>query len=301
MRPDTPIPPVGYPVEGIEILIVDEAGREAPAGEIGELWVKGRYMSPGYWRRPDLTERAFARDRDNPDLRIYRTGDLGMIRPDGKLQLAGRADSQVKLGGQRVELSEIETALRALTGVSQAAVVARQTADGPAVHAYIVPVKGTRLQIATLRRQMAERLPAYMLPARIALLDAMPLNSNGKVDRKALAPIGDERPAIETPYAAPRTSVEAEVAAIWQEVMSLDAVGINDRFLELGGQSIQATRIAARILDAFRVDLPASYLFNTPTVAEMATLIVQQQAAHINPDDIERLLAALETAGGNDD
>ncbi len=301
MRPDTPIPPVGYPVEGIEILIVDEDGRELPAGEIGELWVKGRYMSPGYWRRPDLTARAYAHDPENPALRIYRTGDLGMLRPDGRLQLVGRADSQVKLGGQRVELSEIEATLRTLPGVNQAAVVARQAADGPTVHAYIVPAPGAYLSIEGLRRQMAERIPTYMLPARIALLDAMPLNSNGKVDRKALAPIGDERPALETPYVAPRTPVEAEVAAIWREVMSLDTVGVHDRFLELGGQSLQATRIAGRILDAFQVNLPTGRLFDAPTVAEMAALIVQQQATQMDPDDIERLLAALEASSGDDD
>ncbi len=300
-RSDTPIPPVGYPIEGIEIMIMDEQGHEAPPGEIGELWVKGRYMSPGYWHRPDLTAAAYTRDPANPDLRIYRTGDLGMFRPDGRLQLAGRADSQLKLAGQRVELSEIEAALGGLPGVNLAAAVARQATDGPVVHAYVVPADGTRLTIEEVRRQMAERVPAYMLPARITLLAAMPLNNNGKVDRKALAPIGDERPALETPYVVPRTPVEAEVAAIWQAVMSLDAVGVNDRFLALGGQSLQATRIAGRILDAFQVDLPAGRLFDAPTVAEMAALIVQQQAARMDPDAIERLLAALEASGSHDD
>ncbi len=302
MRSDTPVVPVGHPVEDTEIRIVDEEGHEAPPGEIGEVWVKGRYMSPGYWRRPDLTARAYARDPANPDLRICHTGDLGMIRPDGALLLTGRADAQVKLGGQRVELSEIETALRAAEGVSEAAVVARQTGGSELiVHAYVVPATGARLSVAALRRQVAERVPAYMIPARIALLDALPLNNNGKTDRRALVPIGDERPPLEMPCVAPRTPVEASVAAIWREVLSLDTVGIYDRFLELGGQSLQATRIAGRILDAFLVDLPAGSLFNTPTVAEIAALIVQQQATLIDPVDVERLLAALEATDRTDD
>jgi amino acid adenylation domain-containing protein len=297
--PDTQIVPVGYPVRDTEILIVDDAGRELPAGEVGELWVRGRYMSPGYWRRPDLTARAYARDPHNPELRIYKTGDLGMIQPDGSLLLAGRADSQVKVQGQRVELSEIESALRALDGVSQAVVIAHQAGEqGPVLHAYVVMDAGVHMSAGELRRRMTGRVPTYMIPARIAFRSVLPLNNNGKVDRLALAPIGDARPELDAAYVAPRTPVEAEVAAIWQDVLSLDAVGVEDRFLDLGGQSLQAARIAGRIQDTFRVDIPASQVFAAQTVAEMSALIVQQQAAMMDEGEMEQLLALLSDLEG---
>ncbi len=288
--------PVGYSVEDNEILLIDDAGEEVGFNQVGKIAVKSRYLSPGYWQRPDLTQAAFLPDPEGGGERIYRTGDLGRMLPDGCLVCLGRKDFQVKFKGYRIEVAEIEMALLDLDTIKQAVVMAREDRPGDQrLVAYLVPAAGQQIPTVTkLRRFLAEVLPEYMLPSIFVSLDALPLSPNGKVNRRALPAPGRSRPEVETPFMAPRTPVEEALVEIWAEVLGLDEVGIYDNFLELGGHSLLATQVISRVLNTFRVELPLQSLFKAPTVADMAVVITQSQAEKAEPDDIERMLAELE-------
>jgi acyl carrier protein len=187
----------------------------------------------------------------------------------------GRRDSQVKIRGRRIELSEIELALRGLSSVKTAVVEARARGDGEkALVGYIVPAGGVAPSVSDLRHGLSRILPDYMIPSAFVWIDNLPLLPNGKVDRHALPPAPPRRPSLDAPYALPRTSTEAHLAGIWAEILSLPAIGVDDPFLELGGDSLQAARILARIADVFSVELPVELLFgNAATVASMARAI----------------------------
>ncbi|MGH8059782.1 MAG: non-ribosomal peptide synthetase, partial [Candidatus Entotheonellia bacterium] len=270
--------PVGYPVEDVEVLLLDPQGRDVGFHQIGEIAVKSRYLSPGYWKRPDLTRAKFLSGPGGGDERVYLTGDLGRMLPDGCLILLGREDFQVKVRGQRVEIGEIERALLALQGIGEAVVVARdERPDEPVLVAYLVPSERPAPTVTALRRQLAAKLPAYMVPSAFVLLEAMPLAPNGKLDRRAMPAPSRARPPLETPFVAPQSPVEEMLARIWAEVLSLDEVGIFDHFLELGGHSLLATQVVSRVLSRFHVDLPLRSLFESPTVAAMALVIARSQ------------------------
>ena len=252
---DTPIPdgpvPVGYPVPGKEVLIVDADGCPVPPGEAGEIVVRSRYLSPGFWRQPERTRAVFALDPDDLDVRRYRTGDLGRLEADGCLFHLGRIDFEVKIRGHRVEMPGVETALRAVDGVRDAVVVAQRRGQHDSLVAYIVPTTPRAPDVSTLRRVLAGQLPDYMVPATYVVLDALPLLPSGKVDRRALPEPTTERPELAVSLVAPRNEVEAALAAIWAEVLGLDAIGVHDEFLDLGGDSLSASRIIARVTDQF--------------------------------------------------
>jgi acyl-coenzyme A synthetase/AMP-(fatty) acid ligase/acyl carrier protein len=282
--------PVGYAVPDKEVLLWDETGREVGADQIGEIVVRSKYLALGYWRRPDLTEAAFIPDPRGGDERLYFTGDLGMMRPDGCLIHMGRKDFQVKIRGYRVEVAEIEVALLGL-GSIKAAIVHAQ-ADDAGEHrlvAYLVPAAGEAPTVSELRRALAQTLPDYMMPSAFVFLDALPVLPNGKVDRRALPAPDHSRPALDVPYVAPRTPIESDLARIWAEVLSVKQVGIHDDFLELGGHSLLATRILTRVIEKFRVELSIQALFETPTVAQMAALVAGHPAAKADPASMARL------------
>ena len=261
--------PVGRPADGMEILVLGEDGREAGVEEVGEIALRSRHLSPGYWRRPDLTAKAFLSGPNGNGLRTYRTGDLGRMRADGLLEYAGRKDFRVKVRGYTIEVAEVEAALLEIGGVKSAVVVAREDPRGDQrLVAYLVPA-GAPPSAGELRTRLGNRLPDFMVPSAFVVLDAFPLTSTGKLDRLAL-PAPDLAP-VETAngYAAPRTDVERTVAAIWAEVFALDRVGIHDDFFALGGHSLLAGQIAARIRRAYAVDLSLGALFDAPTVAEL--------------------------------
>jgi amino acid adenylation domain-containing protein len=271
--------PVGYPVDGVQVLLLDENGRPVARGEIGEIVVKTRYIAPIYWRRPEETRATFLPDPAGGDERLYRTGDLGRVLPDGALVHLGRRDAQVKVRGHRIEIADVESAVLDLPEVEQAAVVARSTESGTSrLIAYLVPAAGP-MPVARLRRRLLERLPDYMVPAVFVWLDALPLNSSGKVDRRNLPDPAGARPDVESPYVAPRNSIERAVAAIWAEVLQLERLGVEDNFLELGGDSLQATRVLVRIRAAFGADIPLREMFAAHTVAEQAAALAGRQAA----------------------
>ena len=278
--------PVGYPVEDVEVLILSEDGAPAAPEQPGEIAVRSRYLSPGYWRRPDLTRARFLPDPEGGAARIYLTGDLGLLRPDGCLLHRGRRDFQVKVRGQRVELDEVEGALLALGGIRAAVVTPWDDGGGePRLVAYLVPDGGALPTVGVLRRALAAALPAHMIPAAFVPLAAMPLTAMGKVDRSRLPAPPRARPALDAPPVAPRTPIERELAAIWADALGLDAVGVEDSFLELGGDSLRAGRIAARAAERLGVALSPAALFAAPTVAAMAVEIVQAllDAAEADP------------------
>jgi len=279
----------GYAAEDFEVLILDEAGRPCAPGELGEIAIRSPYLALGYWRRPDLTARAFRPDPGGRGARIYLTGDLGRLSPDGCLALVGRRDSQVKIHGASVDPTEIELALQAMPGVRQAAVVVRERTPGdPRLVAYVAPSRVPGPTTAELRHHLQERLPGFMIPAAFVTLTVLPSTPGGKLDRRAL-PEPDWTGAA--PFVAPRTSVEELLAAMWADVLEAETVGIHDGFLELGGDSLQALRLVARIRDRLGLDVRAAALLGAATVAEMAVVVtVAALAERIAADDREGLL-----------
>ena len=284
--------PVGYAVDGVNVLLVDEAGGEIGLDRVGEIALESPYLTLGYWRRPDLTRTAFLPDAIAGGARVYRTGDLGRMRPDGCLEHLGRNDFQMKIRGYRIEGTEIESALLERAAIKEAAVVARADARGDQhLVAYVVPAGTQAPSARTLRRALAETLPDYMLPSVFVILDALPLTATGKVDRRALPPPeGARRLGPETPLAPARTPIERALAGIWEDVLALEQVGIQDHFLDLGGHSLLATRIASRIRDVFGVDVPLRTLFEASTVADMTVVIAQHMVERVEVERPEALL-----------
>jgi amino acid adenylation domain-containing protein len=288
--------PVGHGVEDMEILLLDDDGKGVDINQTGEIAVKSRYLSPGYWRKPELTKAKFLLDRDGGDKRIYLTGDLGRMRPDGCLEHLGRKDFRVKIRGFTVEVAEVENTLRELDTIKEAVVVTQEVRpNDESLVAYVIPTKQPAPTARELRGVLVEKLPHYMIPSMFVFLKALPLTPNGKVDRKALPLPERSRPDLDTPFFAPRTPIEEVLAGTWAELLRLDQVGIHDRFLDLGGNSLLASQVISRIIQRFQIELPLQSLFQTPTVAEMAVIIAQSQGRTLDEEDLGRLLAELES------
>ena len=287
--------PVGYAVMDNEILLVDDAGKQI-AGDEGEIAVKTRYVSPGYWGRPDLTDAVFLPSPTGGEERIYRTGDLGRMLPDGCLLHLGRKDFFVKIRGYRIDIDEIEAALRGCPSIKEAVVVARNNNSGDErLVAYLVPTVQPGPKVDELRRFLNEKLPDYMIPHDFVTLEAIPLTDTRKVDRKALPDPGTSRPELTPPYVAPRTPIEKELAKIWAEVLSTDEVGIHDDFFDLGGHSLSATRIISRVIATFKLQLSVRALFDSPTVAAMSVVISSKEGQKADEKDLKRLLSEVKS------
>ena len=270
--------PVGYAVADNDVLLLDDSGAQV-AGDEGEIAVRTRYVSPGYWRRPDLTKDSFFDDPADERGIIYRTGDLGRILPDGCLLHLGRKEFFVKIRGYRVELEEIEMTLLELPGIKEVVVTASNNNSGDErLVAYVVPKTAPGPNVSEMRRFLADKLPDYMIPTTFIALDALPLTDTLKVDRKALPRPKALRPEIAAPYAAPRNSIEESLVNIWAEVLELDQVGVHDNFFDLGGHSLAATRVISRVVKTFRFELPIRALFDSPTVSKMAEVIAQRMS-----------------------
>ncbi|MEW5931654.1 MAG: amino acid adenylation domain-containing protein, partial [Gemmatimonadota bacterium] len=261
---------VGRPLPGVGMYVLDAGGSLLPPGVPGELCLAGGGVARGYLGRADATAEKFVPDPFGgvPGARLYRTGDRVRRRPDGEYEFLGRTDAQVKIRGFRIEPGEIEAALLALSGVHEAVVAVREDAPGQRrLAAYVVPREGAQLQTAELRARLAERLPEHMVPSAFVVLEALPLNANGKVDRRAL-PAPEQGSGAE--YVAPRTPAEEVLAEIWAEVLKTGRVGAEDNFFELGGHSLLATQVISRVRAAFGVEAPLKALFEAPTVAGLA-------------------------------
>jgi thioesterase domain-containing protein len=242
--------------------------------------VKSRYISPGYWRDPDKTKSAFLSDPSGSVKRIYLTGDLGMRLRDGCLIHIGRRDFQAKIRGFRVDVSEIEVALREIDGVDDAVVVTRETHSGEkTLVAYFVPNTRPPITVTQIRQKLTLLLADYMIPSAFISLDAIPKTPNGKTDRLNLPPPSRERPELDTSFASPDTFTRKKLAQIWAEVLDLHAVGINDNFFDLGGNSLLASRVIDRIIRKFGTELPLRSLFEAPTIAQLAGILAPEKWA----------------------
>jgi amino acid adenylation domain-containing protein len=268
--------PIGHCLPGKDVLLWDESRRDVAAGDIGEIAVRSRYLSLGYWRDAQRTRASFLPDPDGSDARVYLTGDLGMRTPDGVLVHVGRRDFQTKIRGFRVDVVEVENALRAIPGVREAVVVARELAPGqPRLVAYYVASNGADIAIAALRGELERALPDYMIPSAFVALDAIPVTPNGKTDRLRLPPppTWDRREADGDRPAA-GSQVEIVLATIWANILGVDEVGLDDDFFELGGDSLHAARIAARVTAEWKLPLSHATLLRAPTVAQMAQTVI---------------------------
>jgi acyl-coenzyme A synthetase/AMP-(fatty) acid ligase/SAM-dependent methyltransferase/acyl carrier protein len=262
--------PVGYPVPGKVVWLENESGAPVAVGEVGEIVVRSKYLYSGLWGRPEtLLPRGQAR--------VHRMGDLGRWLPDGSLEFVGRIDSRVKIRGFTVDLEQVEAAIGDTGLVIDATVVVNE-GELQQTHlvAYFVPAN-PRVTPGEIRAVLTERMPVYMVPSRFVALDALPLTPNGKIDRAALPNPGRGHREPAKTLVAPRTPMETSVRAIWIDVLKIDPLGIDDDFLELGGDSLIAARIAGRLLAAFQVDLTPRDLFDAPTIARMAELILRRQ------------------------
>ncbi|WP_194905550.1 non-ribosomal peptide synthetase [Catenulispora rubra] len=265
--------PLGVPMPLVELYVLDRHGRPVPPGVWGELHVGGVSLGRGYLGRAAETAAAFVPDMlsGRKGARLYRTGDVVRHGPDGLLEFRGRADNQIKIRGFRVELGEIEAALAAEPDVRQAAAVLRGRGADARLIGYAVPAPGESLDPEDLRRRLRGRLPDYMVPADIMVLTAMPLGDNAKVDRAALSePAARPRTG---PATAPRDAFESAVAEVWAETLGTGTVGVDDDFFMLGGNSLQAARIAAQLRERFTVELRLRDVFVEPTVAGIARLL----------------------------
>ncbi|HSF38968.1 MAG TPA: amino acid adenylation domain-containing protein [Thermoanaerobaculia bacterium] len=269
---------IGQPIPDLRLHLLDRRMQPVPVGVPGEIFVGGPGLARGYLHRPGLTAARFVPDPfGEPGGRLYRSGDLAIRRPDatGRLDLEylGRIDHQVKIRGFRIELGEIEAALGSHPEVRETVVLAHQEGASARLVAYVVPRGKGAPGAAELREFLGRKLPEHMIPAVFVPLDALPLTTNGKVDRRALPSPDPEQRATPAAPAAPRTPTERALVEIWREVLGVREVGVHDDFFELGGHSLLETRLASRVRDRFRVELSLAQVFNAPTVAALAAVI----------------------------
>jgi amino acid adenylation domain-containing protein len=288
--------PIGRPLANTRVYVLDERRQPVPLGTPGELYIAGAGVAQGYWRQPELTAERFLADPfvsqpgENQDKdkdkdkeseeKMYRTGDRVRWLPNGAVEFLGRADDQVKLRGFRIELGEIEAVLAEHPGVRQAVVLAREADNGEKrLVAYVVAATSPAPASELLQQHLAEKLPDYMVPAFFVLLDKLPLNANGKVDRKAL-PAPEAAAGAQKEYVAPRTAVEEVLAGMWGELLKLERIGMHDDLFKLGAHSLLATQVVSRLRRTFQVEVPLRALFETPTIAGLAEKIeaVQREA-----------------------
>ncbi|WP_168356379.1 non-ribosomal peptide synthetase [Lysobacter enzymogenes] len=276
---DAPVP-IGRPLPNVRLYLLDAQRQPVPTGAVGELYIGGAGVARGYFGRPDLTAERFLADPfdPRPGARMYRSGDLARYLPDGELLFLGRNDEQIKLRGFRIEPAEIQAHLALHPAVRECAVIAREDRAGePYLAAYVVAAAdraetGDEVLAASLRAHLGERLPDYMRPAAFVRVDALPLTTHGKLDRRALpAPGGDH--FARAAYQAPRPGEESRLAELWRELLDVRRIGRHDDFFELGGHSLRAVQLAARLEEAFGVRVPVRELFAHPRLDEMAALL----------------------------
>ncbi len=270
--------PIGRPIMNTEVYILNNSLQPVPIGVKGELFVGGAGVARGYLGRPNLTAQRFICDpfSERPGARLYRTGDLARYQSDGTIEVFGRLDHQVKLRGHRIELGEIEVVLGQLAKVKEAVVVMSDSGApndimGTRLVAYVVPCTETSVSVEELRFEMRQKFPDYMVPSFFVLLDAMPKTANEKIDRRALPPVTDiETAAGTTDDETMQTPTEQALTKIWAEVLGLKRVGIHDNFFDIGGHSLLAVRLFARLQDELGVRLPLAILIKSATVSQMA-------------------------------
>ncbi len=292
---DRPSIPIGKPMKGAKALVLDTEGKPCPPGVIGEIYIRTPFRTLGYYGQPELTKEVFVQNpfNQNPDDVIYKTGDLGRVLEDGNFEFLGRKDRQVKVRGVRVELEEIESLLRDHGSVKDVAVVNQQDLNGSEyLCAYVV--LDPAVESDALGDFLSAYLPGYMVPSVIMPLDALPRTISGKVDRRALPVPSSLQPEERaTPYVAPRTPIEEKLADMWSQLLGVECVGIHNRFFDLGGHSLLATQALSRVREAFGVEVPLGIFLDTPTIANLALVIIKTQAEQEDDEAIARAIEEI--------
>jgi len=295
VRRDSQTVPLGRPISNTQIYILDSHFQPVPVGTVGELYIGGAALGRGYLNRPDLTQEKFIPHpfSNNPDSRLYKTGDRVRYLPDGNIEFLGRTDNQVKIRGFRIELGEIESLLAQHPDVGSAVVIAREDTPGDKrLVAYVVPKQEPAPTWSELRRFLFEQVPEYMVPAAFVILEALPLTANGKVDRRSLPAPDTCHLSLETSFVSPRSHLEMQLVQIWEDVLNLYPVGVQDCFFERGGHSLLAVRLMALIQQQFGKYLPLASLFQNSTIEHQVSLLLQQtDSVPFSP------LVAIQTAG----
>lgn len=291
-RPPGTLVPVGFPLQDVEIFLKSDDGAEIRLeasgevgcdGTVGEIVLRSRYLSSGYWHSTNATNAAFKASCTEPDIRSYQTGDVGVISPDCGLLHMGRGDSQVKIAGFRVEIAEIEACLRKYHGVSDAAVlVSTRNLGEKELVSFVETVADSFVSGPDVRAYVQNKLPPYMVPSEVLPVEKFPRTPNGKLDRAALLELRERMRAAKL-WSVGTTRTEERLSKIWAEVLGQSQVGVSDDFFELGGNSLLGMKLVVRVLEAFEVNLPALAVFEYPTVKEMASAIDSSMADDDNP------------------
>ena len=270
--------PIGRPIANTQIYILNSELQPVPIGVPGELHIGGIGLARGYFNRPELTKKKFISNpfSQEEEARLYKTGDLARYLPDGNLEYLGRIDHQVKIRGFRIELGEIESVLAQHPQVRETVIIAREDQPGnKQLVAYLVGHQDS-LVASCLRNYLKEKLPDYMIPSAFVQLESLPLTPNGKVDRRALpAPDRADR-TLESSFVPPRNLLEQQLVQIWEDVLSISTIGVQDNFFDLGGHSLLAVRLMAQIQQQFGKNLPLATIFQTPTIEQLASLLLEQ-------------------------
>ncbi|MCF2149906.1 amino acid adenylation domain-containing protein [Desmonostoc muscorum LEGE 12446] len=279
--------PIGKPLANLNLYILDEQMQLLPIGAPGEICVSGIGVGAGYWKNQEKTNLSFvpnpfpdARKKLPPNRQdlIYKTGDLGRWLPDGNIEFLGRIDHQVKIRGFRVELGEIETFLNQHPNVRENVVIVQEDEPGNLlIVAYVVPKIEPVPSISELRNFLKEKLPDHMLPSAFVMLENLPLAPSGKVDRKALPKPDNLRPVLETAYVLPRNEMEHTIADIWQKILKVEKVGIQDNFFDLGGHSLNVLQVYSKLREIFKPDLAITDLFKYPTITSISRYLSQEE------------------------
>jgi acyl carrier protein len=292
--------PIGRPISNVQIFVLDRNQTVVPPLVPGEIHVGGDCLARGYWMEPNLTSQRFIKNPycGDQSARLFVTGDLGRILTDGTIEYLGRVDRQIKLRGMRIEPGEIETCLGSHPDVLDAAVAVQgDRPERQRLLAYIVRRTDSDLPTEDLRAFLRRRVPDYMVPAEFVELDRMPMLPSGKLDRtklEALNPFSSDRRRAAV---QPRTEVERKLKVIWKEVLELDEVGIDDDFFDLGGHSLGAMRVLARVRRDFHVDITIRRIFESPTIAEFALEVEKQQRAGVGVEEKPIAVTAGPVAG----
>ena len=285
--------PLGYAVDDMEVVLLDDAGNPQTEHAVGEIAIRSRYLSLGYWRKPDLTNRVFLPDPADDGYRIYRTGDLGIIHSDGCLEHRGRKDTQIKIRGNRIEIPEVETALLRNKSVREAVVVGLKDHQGSdKLAAYLVAAGAERPDANEIWQTLTGVLPEYMIPSYFVWLDALPLLPNGKIDRLALPdPVQLHR---NRNVAEPATELERNIAGLWRDALSVERIARDDNFFVIGGHSLLAAQVIARINRSCDIRLPQNTLFENPTLEALARTVVFTIAQKLPNIDLAAILDNIE-------
>ena len=294
--------PIGRPIANTKMYILDEKQEPVGIGESGEIYIGGAGLARGYMGRAEETAERFVPNPygEKEGERLYRTGDVGRRRWDGEIEYQGRKDQQVKLRGYRIELGEIEAELSQIEGVGEAVVMMREEGGGKRLVGYVSEERregeGKRLKADELKKRLRERLPEYMTPADVVILEEMPLTANGKIERKALPAPATSRPESDVAYVAPRSGMEHVIADLWREALKLDKVGRSDNFFDLGGHSLLMLELHAKLQETFKTELALVEMFKYPTVASLSEYLGQNSEIGLDYEQVNQRAARRNAA-----